>query len=235
MFGFGTPQSTPSPSSAPFPLPSLSPQPHQTTSDPNPATLPLDEARSAHAQVYDSTPHAKFSHELISGAAAFEGMKLFEDHQRRQSSPDGGPSKPVSHAFAKELLAGFVGAEVDKLAETKGEEAWEDRGGGGRRREETKERAQRGAERMYDDHYGGEEGYDPGQSGRGAPDFGYEGRREGGERRREGRREEGRRDEERYDQGGYQEGGGYGGGAGAGGYQQDYQEGGYERRDEGRW
>jgi len=28
--------------------------------------------------------------------------------------------KPVSHQFAKELLAGFAGAEVDKLAETKG-------------------------------------------------------------------------------------------------------------------
>lgn len=28
--------------------------------------------------------------------------------------------KPVSHQFAKELLAGFVGGEVDKLAETKG-------------------------------------------------------------------------------------------------------------------
>ena len=30
------------------------------------------------------------------------------------------PGKPVSHSFAKELLAGFVGGEVDKLAETKG-------------------------------------------------------------------------------------------------------------------
>lgn len=28
--------------------------------------------------------------------------------------------KPVSHALAKEMLAGFAGAEVDKLAETKG-------------------------------------------------------------------------------------------------------------------
>lgn len=28
--------------------------------------------------------------------------------------------KPVSHQFAKELLAGFAGAEVDKFAETKG-------------------------------------------------------------------------------------------------------------------
>ena len=28
--------------------------------------------------------------------------------------------KQVNHALAKELLAGFVGSEVDKLAETKG-------------------------------------------------------------------------------------------------------------------
>ena len=28
--------------------------------------------------------------------------------------------KQVDHALAKELLAGFVGGEVDKLAETKG-------------------------------------------------------------------------------------------------------------------
>lgn len=28
--------------------------------------------------------------------------------------------KPVSHAFAKEAIAGLAGAEVDKLAETKG-------------------------------------------------------------------------------------------------------------------
>lgn len=28
--------------------------------------------------------------------------------------------KPISHQFAKELLAGFAGGEVDKLAETHG-------------------------------------------------------------------------------------------------------------------
>ena len=53
--------------------------------------------------------------------------------------------KPVSHAFAKELLAGFAAAEVDKLAETKGED-WFDR-------EKTKHQAKRNAERMYDEHY----------------------------------------------------------------------------------
>lgn len=72
------------------------------------------------------------SHELVAGAASFEGMKLFEDNQRKQGTHrdrlapfshlahiDLG--KPVSHAFAKELLAGFAGGEVDKLAETHGE------------------------------------------------------------------------------------------------------------------
>ena len=51
--------------------------------------------------------------ELIAGAASFEGFKLYEDHQRSEG-------KVVNHQFAKELLAGFVGGEVDKLAETHG-------------------------------------------------------------------------------------------------------------------
>jgi len=34
--------------------------------------------------------------------------------------------EPVSHQFAKEMIAGFAGAEADKLAETKGAD-WVDR------------------------------------------------------------------------------------------------------------
>lgn len=35
--------------------------------------------------MYGGQEHeAKFSHELIGGAAAFEGMKLFEDRQREE-------------------------------------------------------------------------------------------------------------------------------------------------------
>jgi hypothetical protein len=45
---------------------------------------------------------------LVAGGAAFAGFKAFEDHQRKEG-------KPVSHQFAKELLAGFAGAEVDKI------------------------------------------------------------------------------------------------------------------------
>ncbi|KAH8732056.1 EXS family-domain-containing protein [Phaeosphaeriaceae sp. PMI808] len=94
---------------------------------------------------------SSFGHELIAGGAAFAGFKAFEDHQRAEG-------KPVSHAFAKELLAGFAGAEVDKLAETKGED-WFDR-------EKAKREAKRHAEKMYDEHYidnHGADQYDPNQ------------------------------------------------------------------------
>jgi hypothetical protein len=49
-----------------------------------------DDAQDAHQQVYGSGGYenqAKFSHELIAGAASFEGMKLFEDHQRKEGVP----------------------------------------------------------------------------------------------------------------------------------------------------
>jgi len=64
--------------------------------------------------------------------------------------------KPISHQFAKELLAGFAGAEVDKLAETKGED-WFDK-------EKAKRQAQENAMNMYDEHYGNQgDQYDPQQ------------------------------------------------------------------------
>ncbi|PYI32475.1 putative phosphoglycerate mutase family protein [Aspergillus indologenus CBS 114.80] len=56
---------------------------------------------------------AKFSHELIAGAASFEAMKAYEQHQERNG-------KPESHEMAKELLAGFAGAFIDREVETKG-------------------------------------------------------------------------------------------------------------------
>ena len=52
------------------------------------------ENEDAHDQVYnqgggyDNPNHeAKFSHELIAGGAAFEGFKLYEDHQRKEGNP----------------------------------------------------------------------------------------------------------------------------------------------------
>jgi hypothetical protein len=106
---------------------------------------------------------------LIGGAAAFGAFKVFEDRQRA----DGRlrlyihinnviteilihhliTGQPVSHAFAKEVLAGLAGAEVDKLAETKGEDFFD--------RERSKHEAKKRAENLYDQHYGGQEQYDP--------------------------------------------------------------------------
>jgi hypothetical protein len=61
--------------------------------------------------------------------------------------------KPVSHQFAKELLVGFAGAEVDKLAETKGMDFVD--------REEAKRKAADNVSNMYDQQYGGQDQYDP--------------------------------------------------------------------------
>ncbi|RAL12737.1 DUF3759 domain-containing protein, partial [Aspergillus homomorphus CBS 101889] len=99
-----------------------------------------EQSDDAHRQVYEGQQHheAKFSHELLAGAASFEGMKLFEDHQRKQG-------KTVNHAFAKELLAGFVGAEIDKLAETKGMDEVE--------KHRAKQHAEQNAHQMYEEHY----------------------------------------------------------------------------------
>lgn len=80
---------------------------------------------------------------------------------RRAISPTSTIGKPVSHAFAKELAAGFAAAEVDKLAETKGED-WFDK-------EKAKRQAREHAERMYDEQYidnHGADEYDPNQYGR---------------------------------------------------------------------
>lgn len=104
-------------------------------------------------------------------------MKLFEDHQRKEgqttlattpqttcpNTDKANIGKPVSHAFAKELLAGFVGGEVDKLAETKGMNEYD--------AYEAKKRARDHAERMYDQHYDGTDQYNPDQ--RDAPNFNY--------------------------------------------------------------
>jgi Protein of unknown function (DUF3759) len=64
-----------------------------------------DQARPEHK--------AKFTHELVSGAAGFEAMRMYEKHCRENGAPQ-------SHALMKELLAGFAAAETDKLVETKG-------------------------------------------------------------------------------------------------------------------
>ncbi|KAK7203394.1 hypothetical protein BZA70DRAFT_291425 [Myxozyma melibiosi] len=89
---------------------------------------------------------AKFSHEAIAGVASFAAFKAFEDKQRKEG-------KPVSHAFAKELLAGIAGAEVDKLVETKGLNFVD--------REKAKNTSRNQLNQMYDSYYGGDQQYDP--------------------------------------------------------------------------
>jgi hypothetical protein len=77
-------------------------------------------------------PHeAKWTHELIGGAAAYEAAKAYEEHSARNgksihtlptrsritNNPAG---EPDSHAKAKEFLAGAIGAFVDREVETRG-------------------------------------------------------------------------------------------------------------------
>ncbi|OXV06300.1 hypothetical protein Egran_05932 [Elaphomyces granulatus] len=100
-----------------------------------------DDNQDNHNQVYNDEPRhheGKFSHEVIGGAVGFEAMKAYEDHERREG-------KPVSHAFAKEVLAGLATAGVDKLVESKGMD-WVDA-------EKAKHHAKQNAERMYDERY----------------------------------------------------------------------------------
>lgn len=132
-----------------------------------------DDGRDAHQQVYGQEHEAKFSHELIGGAAAFEGMKIYEDRQRKEgrchtcissaSYINKAIGKTVNHAFAKELLVGIVGGEVDRLAETKGMDEYD--------KIQAKRHAEKHAERMYDDHYGDMDQYDP--NSRDQPNFNY--------------------------------------------------------------
>lgn len=68
--------------------------------------------------------------------------------------------KTVSHAFAKEAMVGFVGGEVDKLAESKGMDQVD--------KMRTHEHAKKNAEHMYDEHYVQGQGaseYDPSRHG----------------------------------------------------------------------
>ncbi|TVY34878.1 hypothetical protein LSUB1_G005537 [Lachnellula subtilissima] len=110
------------------------------------------ESENAYDQVQNGDVNeSNFGHEALAGAASFGAFKIFEDRQRAEG-------KPISHQFAKELLVGIAGAEVDKLAETKGMDFVD--------REKAKSHAKRNAESMYDEHYiqnQGADQYDPNQ------------------------------------------------------------------------
>lgn len=73
-------------------------------------------------------------------------MRLWEQQQRKEGAT-------ISHGTAKELLAAAVGFEVDKLVETKGLDFVD--------RERAKRHATQQAEHLYDEHYGGQDQYDP--------------------------------------------------------------------------
>jgi hypothetical protein len=65
-------------------------------------------AQDAYGQVYnDQRPPHEMTHELLAGAAGFEAMRMYEHHREREGIAE-------HHGLAKELLAGFVGAEIDK-------------------------------------------------------------------------------------------------------------------------
>ncbi|KAF8522588.1 hypothetical protein BU17DRAFT_44637 [Hysterangium stoloniferum] len=71
------------------------------------------EQASAYEEVNNAPHKASLSHELIAGAAAYEAAKAYENHREKNGQPD-------SHAKAKEIIAGFAGAFIDRVVETKG-------------------------------------------------------------------------------------------------------------------
>ncbi|KAK1637625.1 hypothetical protein BDP81DRAFT_211800 [Colletotrichum phormii] len=109
------------------------------------------EAKEHRDAVYEGQHEGKLSHEIVAGGAAFEAMKLFEDRQRKNG-------EPVKHQFAKEMIAGIAGAEVDKLFETKGLDYID--------REKAKRHAEKQAEHLYQEQYGDMNEYNPEQRGR---------------------------------------------------------------------
>ncbi|KAJ7104170.1 hypothetical protein B0H15DRAFT_794993 [Mycena belliarum] len=73
---------------------------------------------SSQAQAYDQITSGKvhksdISHQLLAGAASFAAAREYEKHCEANG-------KPQSHAEAKELLAAFGGAFIDREVETHG-------------------------------------------------------------------------------------------------------------------
>ncbi|KAI5292973.1 hypothetical protein KEM52_005935 [Ascosphaera acerosa] len=99
----------------------------------------------AHAEVYNGEEmehhHAKFSHNLIAGAVSYQAMKSYQEHKAKNGDEDA-----MKHSTAKNVIAGLVGAEVDRLIEGKGRDAWD--------RHKLKKEAEENAHKMYDEKYG---------------------------------------------------------------------------------
>ncbi|GMG03719.1 unnamed protein product [Aspergillus oryzae] len=105
---------------------------------------PLDndhENAQHHKEVYQKEGHeGHWSHDAIGGAAAYEAMKAFNDHQAKNG-------KPQDHAQAKQIAAGLATAAVTHLFETKGLNFID--------REKAEYRAKKDAEEAIDRHYQG--------------------------------------------------------------------------------
>ncbi|GAA5874466.1 hypothetical protein JCM1840_000788 [Sporobolomyces johnsonii] len=68
-------------------------------------------------EVYNGQKHKHhLTHDAIAGAAAYEGMKMYQEHCAKNG-------KPGSHQQAKDLLAAFAAAAATNLIETKGLDA----------------------------------------------------------------------------------------------------------------
>ncbi|KAH9853462.1 hypothetical protein C2E23DRAFT_821532 [Lenzites betulinus] len=73
----------------------------------------FDSNADAYEQVTNAPHKAELSHELIAAAASYEAAKAYEKHCAANG-------KPASHQEAKEIMAGFAGAFIDRMVETKG-------------------------------------------------------------------------------------------------------------------
>ena len=134
---------------------------------------PPDDAQRDYNQVQNHDENEpKLSHELLAGGASFYAMHEFEEHQRKEgkltftftftfdalrSLTCITTGKVVNHEFAKELIAGFAGGEVDRLAETKGADYID--------REKAKHEAKKRSHQLYDQHYGEDQDYNPERRG----------------------------------------------------------------------
>ncbi|KAL1884588.1 hypothetical protein Plec18167_002178 [Paecilomyces lecythidis] len=98
----------------------------------------FDQFSDHHSEVSNSGHKAELSHELIAGAASYEAAKAYENHVAKNG-------QPPSHEKAKELLAGFAGAFIDREVETKGLDYVD--------REKAKHQAREHIERGYEEDY----------------------------------------------------------------------------------
>ncbi|GMK57004.1 hypothetical protein CspeluHIS016_0308440 [Cutaneotrichosporon spelunceum] len=158
--------------------------------------------RDAYNQVQNAPHEASLSHELIGGAAAFEAMRAYQNHQEANG-------KPQSYEIAKDLIAGFAGAEVDRLVETKGLNEFDAERAKWEAREQSQKALAQSGQFGRQDYQRRE--YGGGGGGGYGNDQGYGGR----------------------DQGGYGGGGGGYGGRDQGGYGGGG--GGYDRQQQNNW